>query len=80
MFLIHNDIIAQIFCIQTHTKAFPYITAYGENFLQRILIVLSCTKYNEMNKGHSYTSSHKIKFKQKAYFIYKFTQKISDTL
>ena len=35
-------------------KFFRYVTAYGEKCLMLILTYLSCTKYDEINIGHSY--------------------------
>ena len=66
--------------LQRHLKD---ITAYGgEGFLKRILTYLSWTKCNEINMCHSDVQkhvSHKKWYKQYKYFVYKLTQKFSDT-
>ena len=51
-------------------------------FLKRILTYLYCTKYDENNIGHSDTQKHVFllkRFKHFKYFLYRLTQKVSDT-
>ena len=70
-------------CLQRHTKVFRYITAYGGKCLNRILTYLDCTKYNEINIDPSHIQNHvsyKKGYKKHKYYVYRLTQKFSDTL
>ena len=55
MFPIKNSAILQVFFMQAHTTVF---LLYGGKCLKRILTYLYSTRYNEINKGHSYVQKH----------------------
>ena len=55
----------------------------GEKYLKRIVKYLYCTKYNEINIGHSNIQKHvsyEKCYKKYKYFVYRLKQKLSDTL
>ena len=67
-------------CLQRHIKVFRYITTYGSKCLKRNLTYIYIAF--EINIGHSHTQNHvsyKKLHKMYKYYIYRLTQKFSDT-
>ena len=69
--------------MHAHPKVFRYITAYGGNFLKRILAYLYCIKYNEIIMPHLHIEKHvsiEKWVKLHKCFAFRLTRKFSDTL
>ena len=64
-------------------KSFPIHCTLQGKCLKSILTYLDCTKYNEMYIGHLHIQKHvsyKKLYKKYKYYVYRLTQKFSDTL
>ena len=70
-------------CLQRYTNFFDTLRSMGGKDSNLILTCLYCNKWNEINVWHSDTQKHfanKKWFKCYKYFLYRLTQKFSDTL